>query len=90
VWTRYRSPTSRNYRTLINLKNVDVCPILKAAHKFPQFVGYYKFFKMAFPGFVHPCPYRNISVFNASIPRIDENSLKNYASTPNGFSKGKI
>jgi hypothetical protein len=67
-----------------------LCPILQAAQKFPNFIGYYKFFDLTFPGLLHPCPYKNIMVFNASLPRVEENSMKNYVNVPNGFTQGEI
>lgn len=83
--TKYRSLISRNYRKIVDFKNLDVCPIIATIDKFPYFKGYLTWFNESFPGLVHPCPYRDLLIFNASLSwKRASNDEKLMYKNPNG------
>lgn len=81
----HKSPTSRNYRTLINVKNMDVCPIMEAVENFPMFRGYLLWFKQTFPGLVQKCPYTNFLVTNATYHIASNEEQQFIHINPNGM-----
>lgn len=87
--TLYKSATSQNFRTLINVKNVDVCPILNAMENFPWFEGYLAWFKKTFPGLIRKCPFRDFVVYNASNHVLNSEERRTAHVNPNGMTKGK-
>lgn len=88
--TKYRSLISINFRTLININNINICPVLKAAWKFPQFSGYVDFFNLTYPNIIHPCPYRSVWSVNASLPnpKYHLDGIKGFHTPPNGIYVG--
>jgi hypothetical protein len=63
---KYKSLTSQNFRTIIDMKNIEFCPIVANIQKYPNFDAYLSWFQRTFPGAVHPCPYKEFNVINAS------------------------
>lgn len=87
---KYRSLTSQNFRTIINLKNLDCCAILKSIKSFPAFQGYTSYFNRSFPGMVQPCPYRSFNVVNGSLLSADKNEESTMFHSPTGITIGKL
>lgn len=61
-----KSQTAQNFRQLADVKNVDVCPILKNIGNFPMFTEILNWFNATFGGQLQTCPFENFLVTNAS------------------------
>jgi hypothetical protein len=90
VFVQYKSSTSQNFRTIIDLKNLDVCPIMKSLHLFPAFRGYHLWMDKSFPGMVHPCPYKDFMIINASHYKATNEELKIIQIHANGLNICKL
>lgn len=78
----HKTPTSQNYRQIINIKSIEVCKLMENIENFPMFSGYVNWFNLTFPGMVRKCPYKDFMVINSSFYN---NDLKNVHRTPNGL-----
>lgn len=89
VMSMYKSLTSQNYRTIINIKNIDVCPIISTSENFPMFKGYLVWFQKTFPGLVHKCPYEDLMILNSSyyVDTLQQQKEKLMFFNPNGMTK---
>lgn len=64
----HKSPTSQNFRQIINMKRLDICAIIMQLDtiKFEMFQGYVEWLNHTFSGNLHKCPYKDLLVINAS------------------------
>lgn len=83
----HKSWTATNYRSIVDVKNLDICPIIATIDNFPQFRGYFNQFKSNYPGMVHNCPYKNLIVNNASLTNQPDGMQHATHETPNGLHK---
>lgn len=49
--------TIGKFRQIMNLKNLDVCFVMKNADMFPFLYPAFDWLNATFPGLVHKCPY---------------------------------
>lgn len=62
----YKTTTSQNFRQLIDVKNLDVCAIIKNVNNFPAFFPYRLWFNETLSGQVHECPYNSLYIQNST------------------------
>lgn len=85
----YKTQTSMNYRTIVNVKNIEVCPVIASVDNFPGFKGYVDWFKNTFPNMVHKCPYKELVVYNATHYKQNAYEQKFVPPNPNGMHKSE-
>lgn len=91
VKVSYRSPTSQNFRKIIDFHNMETCPIMMKIEKYPAFTESLDWFNKSFPGLVQKCPYKSFLITNASLVKLSSNEGKArmmYVS-PNGVNISK-
>lgn len=74
----------------MDMKNLDVCPMIDTIEKIGFFSGYLDWANKTFPGLVKKCPYNELIVTNATyhIPTKEEQSRVHM--NPNGIVKSEF
>jgi hypothetical protein len=55
--TWYKTPTGKNYRLLMDLKDIDACDVVKNLLNYPMMTNMVNWLNTTFTGAVHTCPY---------------------------------
>lgn len=72
-----------NYRQLIKIGPVDVCPIIDDVTKFPIFNSSVNWLNETFPGLIQKCPYTFFKITNGMF-NLKKNGEYNFQPYPNG------